>query len=122
VELINLADENPTADRVAWKAFLEALIAENLPLVIIGTTRASDIVRDGDILDLYRQAGVARFLLGMESTDEKTLQAIHKGSTKAIDREAIRLMRKHGIISMLPGWPASRKRKTRITGERSGSS
>jgi anaerobic magnesium-protoporphyrin IX monomethyl ester cyclase len=100
VELVNLADENPTADREAWKAFLEALIAENVPLVLIGTTRASDIVRDADILQLYRRAGVARFLLGMESTDEKTLQAIHKGSTKATDREAIRLMRKHGIISM----------------------
>ena len=52
------------------------------------------------ILHLYKRAGVARFLLGMESTDEATLQAIHKGSTKAIDREAIRLMRRHGIISM----------------------
>ena len=100
VELVNLADENPTADREAWKALLEALIAEDVPLVLIGTTRAGDIVRDADILHLYRRAGVARFLLGMESTDEKTLQAIHKGSTKAIDREAIRLMRKHGIISM----------------------
>jgi len=76
------------------------MIAENVPLVMIGTTRAGDIVRDADILHLYRRAGVARFLLGMESTDEKTLQAIHKGSTKAIDREAIRLMRRHGIISM----------------------
>jgi anaerobic magnesium-protoporphyrin IX monomethyl ester cyclase len=100
VELINLADENPTADRSAWKAFLEALISENVPLILIGTTRATDIVRDADILHLYRRAGVARFLLGLESTDDKTLQAIHKGSTKAIDREAIRLLRKHGIISM----------------------
>lgn len=100
VELINFADENPTASRSAWLAFLEALIAEKVPLVLIGTTRAGDIVRDADILHLYKRAGVARFLLGMESTDEKTLQAIHKGSTKAIDREAIRLMRQHGIISM----------------------
>jgi anaerobic magnesium-protoporphyrin IX monomethyl ester cyclase len=100
IELINFADENPTASRPAWEAFLKALIAENVPLVLIGTTRAGDIVRDADILHLYRKAGVARFLLGMESTDEKTLQAIHKGSTKAIDREAIRLMRQHGIISM----------------------
>lgn len=100
VELVNLADENPTADRAAWQAFLEALIAENVPLVIIGTTRASDIVRDADILHLYRRAGVARFLLGLESTDDQTLEAIHKGSTRAIDREAIRLMRRHGIISM----------------------
>jgi len=41
----------------------------------------------------------------LESTDDATLQAIHKGSTKAIDREAIRLMRKHGIISMV-AWVA----------------
>jgi anaerobic magnesium-protoporphyrin IX monomethyl ester cyclase len=100
VELINFADENPTADRSAWLAFLEALIAQHVPLILIGTTRASDIVRDADILHLYKRAGVARFLLGLESTDEQTLQAIHKGSTKATDREAIRLMRKHGIISM----------------------
>src|SRR6185369_5133763 len=62
VELINLADENPTADREAWKALLQAIIAEDVPLVLIGTTRASDIVRDADILHLYRRAGVARFL------------------------------------------------------------
>jgi anaerobic magnesium-protoporphyrin IX monomethyl ester cyclase len=111
VELINFADENPTASRSAWEAFLKALIAENVPLVLIGTTRASDIVRDADILHLYRRAGVARFLLGMESTDEKTLQAIHKGSTKAIDREAIRLMRQHGIISMA-AWVAGFAQET----------
>jgi len=100
VELINFADENPTASRAAWEALLKALIAEDVPLILIGTTRAGDIVRDADILHLYKRAGVARFLLGMESTDDKTLQAIHKGSTKAIDREAIRLMRQHVIISM----------------------
>lgn len=100
VELINFADENPTASRPAWQAFLEALIAENVPLILIGTTRAGDIVRDADILHLYRKAGVARLLLGLESTDDTTLQAIRKGSTPAIDREAIRLLRQHHIISM----------------------
>src|ERR1035437_1882802 len=100
VEVINFADENPTASRAAWQAFLEALIAEQVPLILVGSTRASDIVRDADILHLYKQAGVARFLLGIESTDERTLQAIRKGSTQAVDREAIRLLRKHHIISM----------------------
>lgn len=100
VEVINLADENPTASRPAWQRFLEALIAENVPLILVGSTRASDIVRDADILPLYKRAGVARFLLGIESTDESTLRQIRKGSTRAVDREAIRLLRQHGIISM----------------------
>ena len=58
VQLINFADELPTGSRKAWKAFLEALIAENVSLILVGSTRASDIVRDADILHLYKKAGV----------------------------------------------------------------
>jgi hypothetical protein len=100
VEVVNFADENPTASRPAWQAFLEALIAEKVPLILVGSTRADDIVRDADILPLYKQAGVARFLLGMESTDEATLKKIRKDSQRETDREAIRLLRQHGILSM----------------------
>jgi anaerobic magnesium-protoporphyrin IX monomethyl ester cyclase len=100
VEVINLADENPTASKSAWRVFLEALIAENVPLILVGSTRADDIVRDADILHLYKRAGVARFLLGIENTDEKTLRRIRKGSATATDREAIQLLRRHGILSM----------------------
>src|SRR5436190_5830535 len=67
---------------------------------IIGSTRADDIVRDADILHLYRQAGFERFLLGIENTDEATLAKIRKGGATSTDREAIRLMRKHGILSL----------------------
>jgi anaerobic magnesium-protoporphyrin IX monomethyl ester cyclase len=101
VEVFNFADENPTSSRIHWKAFCEALIAENVPdVILVGSTRAGDIVRDRDILHLYKKAGVQRFLLGMETTDEKTLELIRKGSTTTTDREAIRLLRQHGIISM----------------------
>lgn len=100
VELINFADELPTGSRKAWKAFLEALIAENVPLLLVGSTRAGDIVRDADILHLYKRAGVIRFLLGIESYDEATIEAIRKKATTTEDRQAIALMREHGIISM----------------------
>lgn len=100
VELINFADENPSAARTAWKEFLEALIAEEVELTLVGSTRAGDIVRDADILHLYKKAGFERFLLGMENTDEATLKLIRKGSTNNVDREAIRLLRQHGILSM----------------------
>src|SRR5215831_6091921 len=100
VELINFADENPTVDREAWRRFLEALIAENVPLTLVGSTRADDIVRDADLLPLYRKAGWVRFLLGMENTDEATLKLIRKGGSTSKDREAIRLLRANGILSM----------------------
>ncbi len=100
VVVFNFADENPTVDRAAWKKFLVALIAERVNVVLVGSTRADDIVRDADLLPLYRQAGWTRFLLGMENTDESTLALIRKGGSTAKDREAIRLLRQHGILSM----------------------
>ena len=33
-------------------------------LILVGSTRADDIVRDADILHLYKKAGCQRFLLG----------------------------------------------------------
>lgn len=100
VQLINFADELPTGSRKGWQAFLEALIAENVPLTLVGSTRAGDIVRDADILHLYKRAGVIRFLLGIESYSDATLAAIRKGAHESEDREAIRLLRRHGILSM----------------------
>jgi anaerobic magnesium-protoporphyrin IX monomethyl ester cyclase len=100
VKVINFADENPTVSKKIWRVFLQALIAENVDLILVGSTRADDIVRDADILHLYRKAGWIRFLLGMESTDQRTLELIRKGAATTTDREAIRLMRQHGILSM----------------------
>lgn len=102
VTMISFADENPTTSKKAWKALLEALIAEDLPdLTMIATLRAGDIVRDADILHLYRRAGFRRFLIGMEHTDAATLEKVRKGSDVATDREAIRLLRQHGILSLV---------------------
>ena len=100
VEVFNFADENPSAGRKPWKAFLEALIAENVSVTLVGSTRADDIVRDADILHLYKAAGFERFLMGMENTDEATLKLIRKGGAVSTDREAIKLLRKHRILSM----------------------
>lgn len=101
VTLFNLADENPTVNPLVWRQLCEAIIAENLPdISIIGSTRADDIVRDADWLHLYRAAGIERFLLGIENTDEATLQLVRKGGATKTDREAIRVLRKAGILSL----------------------
>ncbi len=111
IKVFNFADENPLVSRKAWLAFLEALIAENIDVILVASARAGDIVRDADILHLYKKAGFARFLLGIESTSEATLAAIRKGAAAATDREAIRLLRRHGIIS-LATWAAGFEEET----------
>ncbi len=111
VKVFNFADENPTSSRKAWLLFLEALIAENIDAILVGSTRAGDIVRDADILHLYKKAGFARFLLGIENTSEATLANIRKGATAATDRQAIRLLRRHGMLS-LATWAAGFEEET----------
>lgn len=100
VEVFNFADENPSAGRKPWLAFLRAIVARNLDITLVGSTRAGDIVRDRDDLHVYKQAGFERFLMGMETTDEATLKLIRKGAAPSVDREAIQLLRQHGILSM----------------------
>jgi anaerobic magnesium-protoporphyrin IX monomethyl ester cyclase len=101
VNFIDLADENPTSSKRVWRGFLEGLAAEKLPIRMFATIRASDIVRDADILPLYKAAGIECVLMGMESTDPETIATIRKGSTTRDDFEAIRLLRRHGILSMV---------------------
>ena len=101
VTMISFADENPTTSKKVWRELLKAIIAEGCNFTMIATLRADDIVRDADILHLYRQAGFERFLIGMENTDDATLAKVKKGSVTKTDREAIKLLRRHGILSLM---------------------
>ena len=100
IEVINFADENPSSNKKAWKEFLECLIAKDLPLILVGSIRADNIVRDAEHLHLYKQAGFERFLLGIENYDEVVLEKIKKAGSISKDKEAIQLLRKHNILSM----------------------
>lgn len=100
IKVINFADENPSSNPKAWRKFLECLVAKNLKLILVGSIRADNIVRDADFLHLYKKAGFERFLLGIENYDEVVLEKIKKAGTISKDKEAIQLLRKHNILSM----------------------
>ncbi|ONG50673.1 hypothetical protein BKE38_17495 [Pseudoroseomonas deserti] len=101
VNFVDLADENPTSSKRLWREFLEALVAEDVPVRLFATIRATDVVRDADLLPLMKRAGMVCVLMGIETTDPETLAAIRKGSTTREDQQAVRLLRQHGILSML---------------------
>jgi anaerobic magnesium-protoporphyrin IX monomethyl ester cyclase len=101
VNFLTLADENPTTLKDQWQSFLENLVARKLPVRLFATIRATDIVRDRDILPLYREAGILYVLMGVESTDDEVLRQVQKGSTTREDFEACRLLKEHGIFSII---------------------
>jgi anaerobic magnesium-protoporphyrin IX monomethyl ester cyclase len=101
VHFVTLADENPTTLPDQWRAFLEAMAARRLPVFFFATIRATDIVRDREILPLYREAGLLYVLMGIESTSDAVLRQIRKGSTTREDYRACRLLKEHGIFSIV---------------------
>ncbi len=101
VRFISLADENPTTDKAVWRHFLEELAARDISVHFFISIRTPDIVRDVDILHLYKKAGIQYILLGVESVDQEVLKDIKKGSTTRQDLEACRLLKQHGIFSIV---------------------
>lgn len=100
VNFVTFADENPTSSPRVWRQFLEEMAAQAVPVSLTAAIRASDIVRDAALLPLYRRAGFCAILMGIETTDAAVIEHVGKGSSKAIDAEAIRLLRDNGIISI----------------------
>lgn len=100
VRSIWIADENWGTDR---EEFIEVLTAmANLPyrLEVFCSLCAADVVRDADVLSLYRDAGLRFVLMGIESYDEEVLRRIKKGNSHGVACEAIALLREHGILSV----------------------
>jgi anaerobic magnesium-protoporphyrin IX monomethyl ester cyclase len=121
VKVINFADENPTVSKKAWRKFLEALIAENVDLILVGSTRADDIVRDADILHLYKKAGWVRFLLGVESTRERFNGSARAQRPRPTGKPSARCGNT-ASCRWRPGWWVLRRRRIAITGAACGSS
>lgn len=108
VSVVLFTDDYPTPDRARWERLLDLLIERETGLYILMETRATDIVRDADILHRYRKAGIIHIYIGTESTDQKTLDLIDKELSVDESRRALALCRQHDIItetSMILGFP-----------------
>jgi anaerobic magnesium-protoporphyrin IX monomethyl ester cyclase len=97
VRFVTLADENPTTRKDVWVRFLEQMAAKQVNVRFFATLRATDIVRDADVMDLYARAGLRYVLMGIDTTDPAVITQIRKRSTTHEDLEACWLLREHGI-------------------------
>jgi len=100
VRSIWIADENWGADRQQFVQVLTAMASLPFRLEVFCSLCAEDVVRDGDILTLYRGAGIRFVLMGIESDDEEVLGRIGKDNPHETACRAISLLREHGILSV----------------------
>lgn len=112
VNVFLVTDEYPTSDRSRWERFLDLLIERDLGIYLLMETRAEDILRDRDILHKYRRAGIVHVYIGVESTEQETLDLIKKDIRVETGIEALRLIHEHGMISetsFILGFPSETK-------------
>ncbi len=95
-----LADEEPTIHRKKFIAFCEELIARGLPERIKWgiNTRVTDILRDQELLPLYRKAGLVHVSLGTEAATQMKLDRFNKETKIDDNRRAIELLRNADIF------------------------
>jgi anaerobic magnesium-protoporphyrin IX monomethyl ester cyclase len=101
VRIVWLADENFAADREVTRKVLECIASRNLGLSLNLNMTAADVVRDADLLPLYKRAGVDNIIMGVESLEDETVDRVRKNNPFAISCEAARLLRQHGIVGLM---------------------
>lgn len=108
VNVFFIADEYPTYSQVRWRKILDLLIEKQLGVFILLETVAGDILRDRDILQRYREAGVLFIYIGVESTSDRQLQDFKKETRFEESKRALQLIREAGMIvesSLILGTP-----------------
>ncbi len=94
-----LADEEPTINRKKFVELCEELIKRDLGIKWGINTRVTDILRDEELLPLYRKAGLVHVSLGTEAAAQLKLDRFNKEIKVEQSKKAIALLRANGIVT-----------------------
>jgi anaerobic magnesium-protoporphyrin IX monomethyl ester cyclase len=94
-----LADEEPTIHRKKFIAFCEEMIRRDVKVHWGINTRVTDILRDADLLPLFRKAGLMHISLGTEAAAQMKLDLFRKQTTIEQNKKAIKLIRDAGMVA-----------------------
>ena len=118
INVFFIADEYPTNSRERWETILELLTEKNLDIHILLETCVQDILRDADILDRYRKAGILFIYVGVEATSDQRLKEFKKETAFEDSRKALKLIADAGMIvesSLILGTPGETKESIKET-------
>ena len=100
VKIVWFADENFAADRDVAKRILELIVEADLGLSLNLNMTAADVVRDADLIPLYKRAGVDYIVMGIETLKDDVVTNIRKNNPFETSKNAVRLLRENNIISL----------------------
>jgi anaerobic magnesium-protoporphyrin IX monomethyl ester cyclase len=100
VDYVWFADENFSADQDTLIRILNLILEADLNLSLNLNMTAADVVRDADIIPLYKAAGVDYIVMGVESLKDNVITDIRKNNPFEISKKAVRLLRQNNILSL----------------------
>ncbi|MFZ5883715.1 MAG: radical SAM protein [Chloroflexota bacterium] len=100
VDYVWFADENFAADKDTVKRLLELIIEAKLNLSLNINMTAASVVRDADIIHLYKAAGIDYVVMGVEALKDSVITSIRKNNPFETSKEAVRLLRQNNILSL----------------------
>lgn len=99
VNVVMFADETPTLDGKRWERILDLLIERRVGTKILMETRVDDILRDEDIMWKYKEALIDHIYVGVEATNQATLDAFNKNIKVEDSKRALDLINAQNIVS-----------------------
>jgi anaerobic magnesium-protoporphyrin IX monomethyl ester cyclase len=100
VKIVWFADENFAADREVAKRTLDRIVEADLGLSLNLNMTAADVVRDADLIPLYKRAGVDYIVMGVETLKDEVVTSIRKNNPFEVSKEAVHLLRENDIVSL----------------------
>ncbi|MHB8706505.1 MAG: B12-binding domain-containing radical SAM protein [Coriobacteriia bacterium] len=99
VGVVMFSDETPTLDATRWHKILDLLIEREVGTDILMETRVDDILRDEALIPRYRRANVDHVYVGVERTDQATLDLFKKNTSVQMGKRSIDLLNANDIIT-----------------------
>ncbi|MBA2848100.1 radical SAM protein [Thermosulfuriphilus ammonigenes] len=99
VDVVMISDEYPTRDRQRWQRILDLLLQRDLEIEILMETRVDDIIRDEDIMEKYRLAGITHIYVGVESPDQQKIDLFQKDIRVEASKKALDIINRADIVS-----------------------
>lgn len=100
VDYVWFADENFSADRETLIRLLNLIAEARLNLSLNINMTAADVVRDADLIPLYKAAGIDYIVMGVESLNDNVVVSIRKNNPFDVSKAAVRLLRQNNILSL----------------------
>ena len=95
-----VGDNTFNVTREQGEGFIEEMLKRKTRQRFWLQSRADLIIRDEDLLEGYREAGVYQFMMGLEYHKDDVLKDIRKRQTVDHARKAMELLKKHKLMVM----------------------